>query len=165
MQEITDNKIIVINTGVRELIFPLDKYGNSKVTDKRGALPSIESVRFMPGLNIPLHSAVVGPARRPLTETELDHVLKSEHMRRLTDTGTITVTKDLATAVTVNERAKLARSTSDVVCLRAWLGQESNEKVKSEIEAQLAEINENRPEGDYRDVKIEKPSDSASPGF
>lgn len=165
MAELTDNKIVFINTGLRELIFPIGAYGHSKVTDKRGALPSIESVRFMPGINLPMHSAIVGVARRPLTETEMELVLKSDQLKRLTDNGAIQVTKDLETSVGVNDRSKLAKSSSDVLCLKAWHGQETNAKVRAEIEAQLTEIGQTRAEGDYRDVKAERPGDGENPGF
>ena len=164
MAESTD-KTVIINTGVRELIFPLSAYGKSKVVDTRGALPAIESVRFMPGINIPMHKAIVGVARRPLTDAELEHVLKGENRRRLVETGVMVVTQDLTQNVNVSERAKLARTSADVVCLRAWLGQETNDKVKSEIQAQLAEIEQTRAEGDYRDVQTDRNADSASPGF
>lgn len=164
MAESTD-KTVLINTGIRELIFPLSAYGKSKVVDTRGALPAIESVRLMPGINIPMHRAIVGVARRPLTEAELKHVLEGDNMRRLVETGVIVVTQDLTTNVNVSERAKLARSSSDVLCLRAWLGQETNDKVKAEIQAQLAEIEQTRAEGDYRDVRSDRNADSASPGF
>lgn len=157
------SKLCIVNTQVRELDLPLGAY-NSKITDKRGALPPIESVRLMPGMNLPMFSASIGQSRRTLTEAEIKVVLESSHMKRLVETGTIVLADSLGD-ISVNERSRIAKTTSDTTVLEAWAGQETNERVKADIAAQLAEIQVTRPDGDYRDVRGARPGDQASPGF
>lgn len=171
--EKTSEHTIIVNNRVGELGFYLSAY--ARVAQPRGgsasgspvskdSLQLLDKVRFMPGMNIPQHSAAVGQGRRAVTDEELAEVLKHPEFKRQVEMGTITVYKSLA-EISVAERARIAKNCSDTTVLKAWLGQETHDKVKQEIAAQLAEINDKGSEGDYRDVREPTPEHNNHPGI
>jgi hypothetical protein len=172
-EKITADTIIIINNRVGELGFYLTPYGRvagvnptAKGTQpfSKDSLQPLEKVRFMPGMNLPMVSAVVGAARRACTEDEVRHVLQHQDFKRQTELGTLAVYKSL-TEIPVSERSKIARNCSDTHVLRAWLEQETHDKVKVEIQAQLTEINDKGNDGDYRDVRNARPEHSDHPNI
>lgn len=154
----------IVNNRVGELGFFLGSYGASKIVDKRGALTPPDKIRFMPGLNLPEFSAVVGAQRRAVDQAELKHVLEHVDFKRLCDMGTITVYKNIGD-ISITEKIRIARNCSDTVVLRAWLEREASDKVKVEIAAQLAEIDDKGNDGDYRDVRGAVAEHSDHPGL
>lgn len=164
MSSDSDIEIIVNNTK-HEVGIPFGEYSKVLVPGKGSAegkgdkapagVPSKtpDVLRLMPGINLPVASGVVGQARRQLKPDEVGRVLAHPQATRLTERGMLGTFKKLG-EIPTGSRIDIAKNSADVVALRAWLGQETDPKVKQAIEEQIKEIGETFGEGgDYRNVE------------
>lgn len=156
---------IIVNHTKHEIGMPFGEYSKVLVPGKgttgegKSAAPAgvpsktPDVLRIMPGINLPAVEGVVGQQRRKLKPEEIEKVLEHPQAKRLLERGHLGTFKKLA-EIPTGVRIEIAKNSADVTALRAWLGTETDPKVKQAIDEQIKEIGETFGDGgDYRNVE------------